>query len=345
MKSLFRALRFKRVWISLSAVSCAIAYTALLNGHGLREGIAYLLDGVHYQPVSEHPIRKNGPFGLAHRLASLSSLERMSVIKRTLSHMGVRFEPMAVGRGYENIFVPGDLSRGFLLIEAHYDKAVDAPAFEAATDNTGSVVILLATIRLLREELPNLPVAFLFTALEEEELTGAFHFIENAQRRGYRIECALCLDMVGRGKPVVATSAEAAGFRFHVPFYGSVLYNGRTFARGPRVWPIDTAMRATYLPRIRVYRAFVSYTDASAFLQRGVPALHLEGANMWHADKVWGRYADTLERLDERDMLECRRLIEQIIKQFDGSGDGQANGSQPIRSETNRTSSAAGSRR
>jgi hypothetical protein len=326
MKALLRALRLKRVWISLIVVSCAIACTALLNGHGLREGIAYLLDGVHYQPVSEHPIRKDGPFGLAHRLVSLSSLERMSAIKRTLSHIGVRFEGMAVARGYENIFVPGDLSKGFLLIEAHYDKAVDAPAFQAATDNTGSVVILLETIRLLREELPNLPVAFLFTALEEEGLTGAFHFIENAQRRDYRIKGALCLDMVGRGKPVVATSAEAAGFRFDVPFYGSVLYNGRTFARGPRVWPIDTAMRDTYLSRIRVYKAFVSYTDASAFLQRGVPALHLEGANMWHADQVWGRYTDTLERLDERDMLECRRLIEQVVKQLDGRGEQNAPG-------------------
>jgi hypothetical protein len=80
-------------------------------------------------------------------------------------------------------------------------------------------------------------------------------------------------------------------------------------------------MRDTYLSRIRVNRAFVSYTDASAFLQRGVPALHLEGANMWHADQVWGRYTDTLERLDERDMLECRRLIEQVVKQLDAKGE------------------------
>jgi hypothetical protein len=111
-------------------------------------------------------------------------------------------------------------------------------------------------------------------------------------------------------------------------------------------------MRDTYLSRIRVYRAFVSYTDANVFLQRGVPALHLEGANMWHADQVWGRYTDTLERLDERDMLECQRLIEQVVKQLDGRGEQNARPNDeergrvpdPNRSSFARSSSSVSSR-
>lgn len=316
MKALLRKLRLKRVWIPLSLIVLFLTYAIFVNRHSLCEGLSYLIDGIFYEPVSNYPVRSNGPFRLAHKLVSLSSLERMKAIKRTLSENGIDFQAIPVAEGYENIFVPGKLSKGFLLIEAHYDKRVDDMAFHAATDNTGSVVVLLAVIRELKDELPRRPVAFLFTALEERGLVGAFHFIEYARQRGYRVEGALCLDMVGRGRPVIATSANAAGFCFHIPFYRSMLYNGREFSDVPDLWPIDRSMLNTYLPKTRTYKAFVSCTDASAFLRMEIPALHLEGDNMWHADQVWGRNTDTIDRLDERALLECKSLIEQLVRKL-----------------------------
>ncbi len=316
MKMLVQKLRLKRVWIPLSFVVLFLFYTIHVNRYSLPEGVGYLLDGIVYDPISDHPVREDGPFGVTHELVSLSSKERMETIKRTLFEHGVKYQAIPVAEGYENIFVPGDVSNGFLLIEAHYDKEVDDPAFHAATDNSGSVAVLLAAIQSLKEELSKRPVAFLFTALEEQGLIGAFHFINYARQQGYHIEGTLCLDMVGRGNPVVATSANAAGFHFHVPFYGSILYNGRRFADGPDFWPIDRSMVSTYLPKTRTYKAFLSFTDANAFLRMGIPAIHLEGDNMWHAAQVWGRDTDTIDRLDERDLIECKNLIEHIVRKL-----------------------------
>jgi len=44
--------------------------------------------------------------------------------------------------------------------------------------------------------------------------------------------------------------------------------------------------------------------------------VHLEGDNLWHADQVWGRKTDTLDRLDEQALLACKRLIEDLVKRL-----------------------------
>ena len=253
-------LMLKRVWIPVSLLVLFMVYAITVNWHGLCEGIGYLVDGLVYESAARHPIRKTGEFGLAHKLVSLSSHERMEAIKRTLTAYGVHFEAIPVADGFENIFVPGKLADGFFLIEAHYDKAVDEPAFQAATDNTGSVVVLLAAIKALKDELTARPVAFLFTALEESGLSGAFSFVEYASHRGHHIQAALCLDMIGRGRPIVMTSASSAGFCFHIPFYKSMLYNGRKFTNAPDRWPLHKPLLDIYFPNcIRTYKAFVSY--------------------------------------------------------------------------------------
>jgi len=316
VKSWLQKINRKRVCIPLAIIFGFLVYTIVINRYSLVEGVGYLLDGITYKPVASNPVRQDGPFGIIHKLVSLSSQERMEAIKSTLLGEGVRLNAIPVIDGYENIFVPGDVSNGFILVEAHYDKKMDDPAFQAATDNTGSVAVLLSAIRYLKEELPKRPVGFLFTPLEERGLIGAHRFIEYARQNEYRIKGVLCLDMVGRGKPVLATPANSAGFRFYVPFYGPILFDGRHLCKGPTSWGIDKSMVDTYLSKIDTYRAFLSHTNANAFIDAGTPAVHLEGNNMWHADQVWGRYTDTIDRLDEQDLLQCKKLVENLVKKL-----------------------------
>jgi hypothetical protein len=188
VKSWLQKINRKRVCIPLAIIFGFLVYTIVINRHSLVEGVGYLLDGITYKPVTSNPVRQDGPFGIIHKLVSLSSQERMEAIKSTLLGEGVRLNATPVMDGYENIFVPGDVSNGFILVEAHYDKKMDDPAFQAATDNTGSVAVLLSAIRYLKEELPKRPVGFLFTPLEERGLIGTHHFIEYARQNEYRIK-------------------------------------------------------------------------------------------------------------------------------------------------------------
>jgi len=314
MKTL--APKLKWIWLSLSLFVLIVGCVIVVNWHGFREGLAYLAEGMQYTPAAQYPVQKTGPFGLAHDLVSLSSYERMATIKHTLAEYRVPFETIPAGHGYQNIFVPGKLDKGFLILEAHYDKEMDDPTFQAATDNTGSVVVLLSAIQTLKDEIAERPVAFLFTALEERGLSGAYRFIDYAGQRKYQIRGVFCFDMVGRGNVIAATSASTAGFCFHIPFYKSMLYNGRKFKDVPRILPFENALLETYLGGMQTLKAFVSYTDANAFLKHNIPAVHLEGDNLWHADQVWGRKTDTLDRLDEQALLACKRLIEDLVSRL-----------------------------
>ncbi|MBT8370284.1 MAG: M20/M25/M40 family metallo-hydrolase [Deltaproteobacteria bacterium] len=274
------------------------------------------MNGIQYKPKAHHPVRLNGPFHITHELVSLTSFERMNTIKRVLKNLQVPFETIPAGYGHQNIFVPGRLEDGFLIFEAHFDKDKEDPSFQAATDNTGSVAVLLAVIETLKTDIGKLPVAFLFTALEEQGLRGALRFINVAVARNYNIKGVFCFDMIGRGQVVAATSGSTAGFCFRIPFYKSMLYNGREFKDAPRIIPFEHQFLENYLPEVSTLKAFVSYTNANAFLGHNIPAVHLEGDDLWHADQVWGKYTDTIERLDEQSLWECKQLIENMIRRL-----------------------------
>jgi hypothetical protein len=314
MKWLLSRLERKRVWIPLAVLLAFLVYGVAINWFSLTEGVPYLLDGLAYEPASDHPVTADGPFHLAHQLVVASSLARMEIIATTLTADGVRFEALPVDRGYKNIFVPGLISGSFVLVEAHYDKQIDDPSFQAATDNTGSVAVLLAAIHEMKDELPTCRIGFLFTALEEQGLVGARYFVRESRRRGMSIAQAVCMDGIGRGSPLLMTPAERAGFRFSIPFYRSVLYDGRSFGDDPAKHAVDAAQLPPPLRGLKVQHAFLSCTDADAFLEFGMRTCHIAGGNMWHLDQTWGRYSDTLERLDELDLQETKALVVSLVR-------------------------------
>ena len=316
MKRMRHLFRRRRVWMPLAIVSAAIVCVGLINRHALSEGMRYVFDGVVYEPVSERQIERDGPFGITYELVSQTSRERSDAIKRRLSELGVDHEAIPVADGYDNIFVPGEISDVFLLIDAHYDKVREDPEYQGATDNTGSVAVLLAAIEELGEELPNRRAAFLFTALEETGLRGAYRFVEVAKERDYRIDGVLCLDGVGRGPPVLATIAPAVGLRFWLPFWGWKLFDGSKVRDAPQVWPIDEAIRSTYVPQVRTNRAFLANTNANAFLTNGIPSVHIWGGNVWHGDQTWHSNSDTVERLDEDDLMQVKDVIMAAVERL-----------------------------
>ena len=76
-------------------------------------------------------------------------------------------------------------------------------------------------------------------------------------------------------------------------------------------------MRNAYLPGVPAYRAFLTCSDAIAFLENQIPAVHVIGSNFWHHERVWSQYTDTIDRLDEQDLLASKDLIKQIVRGLD----------------------------
>ena len=83
------------------------------------------------------------------------------------------------------------------------------------------------------------------------------------------------------------------------------------------IWPMAESLREAHLPSVPTYRAFLSCSDANAFLENDIPALHVVGSNFWHHERVWSLYADTVDRLDEQDLLASKDLIEQIVRRLE----------------------------
>jgi hypothetical protein len=314
LSRLFAKMRRKRVWVPLALALALLAYSVSANWFSLAEGVPYLVDGLSYEPRAAHPVTQDGPLRHLYDLARTSSHGRMEVIKRALAADGIAFRTLQTEGGFENIFVPCQPPGPFVLIDAHYDKDMEEADFQAATDNAGSVAVLLAVIHDMKDELKASRVAFLFTPLEERGCLGAIYFTQFVQCENLDVSCAVCVDCVGRGAPVLMTPADRAGFRFHIPFYGSRLYDGRSFGAAPARHPVDVGTLPEPLRKLPVQRAFLSYTDANAFLAAQVPACHIMGANMWHADQTWGKYSDTADRLDETDLQKATDILEDLVR-------------------------------
>ena len=307
--------RHKRVWIPSALLAGYLLLFVIVNLRALYEGVGYFRDGMRYEPVAEHPVQEDGPFGVVHELIELTTQERAKLIEAKVRELGYTYEAIEVQDGHVNLFVPGKIDEPFLLLTAHYDKLFDRPEFHAACDNTSSVVLLIKALEELKEEFAERRVAFLFSAMEEQYLQGAYHFAKLARERGYRIEGVVALDILGRGEPALMTSGQGNGFTFRVPPLGQFTYNGYQFYRTPRTWPVHDELLPTQTFGLREHHAFITYTDATAFLAEGYPAVHVMTHNMWHNEHIWNNNNDTVEKLDEEALQRHLDLVLKIVRE------------------------------
>ncbi len=103
-----------------------------------------------------------------------------------------------------------------------------------------------------------------------------------------------------------------------------------------------------YPSREKAKRAFKMSWAGRPQAPKALKALHWDGAHRWPTDicLLKDHYVVVLYDLPpDLSEAQTRKLLEALADNLAQAEDGAASGSQPIRSETNSTSSAAGSRR
>src|SRR5262245_27480390 len=149
------------------------------NWMSLREGVRYLWQMLVWLPESREPIVPDGPFGICYDLVRASNDARYQIIIDTLEHLGLDTVASPVpNEPLPDVLVRLQQQGPYTLFVAHYDKSRETPTYQAASDNTAAVSVLLAVARDLAAQKSNCSVALLFTAAEERGLKGAKSFLD-----------------------------------------------------------------------------------------------------------------------------------------------------------------------
>ncbi len=283
------------------------------NVRSLREGLSYLCQRAVWDPDDVRPIDPDGAFGVCHDLVRLTNAARQDLIIRCLRNL--ELNPILVPVSDEpisNILALLHYSGPYTLFMAHYDKSRETETYQAASDNTAAVCALLAAARDLAARPPGRPVAFLFTAGEEEGLKGASSFMGWADAEGLAIGEVINFDMIGRGKLASRPSA-LPGFYFWLPGLGEMVFDGRRIRQG-RAYPLPDPNLVSHLKAVVgdemvIYQRFTARSDSNVFQAAGIPTVSLSSDDMYYLDLVWERDADRLELLDERNLDLARRVV------------------------------------
>ena len=183
-----------------------------------------------------------------------------------------------------------------LVVGAHYDHLgmdeTTGTAYPGADDNASGVSVLLEVAgKLARSFTPQRPIVFVAFTAEEAGLLGAQHFVESPPG-GFDSSdmfAMINLDAVGRlqGQPLQVFASDSA---YEWPF----MAQGIGFTIGVRsTFPEQT----------------IASSDHVAFLNAGVPAIHLfSGA---HTD--YHRVSDTADKLDVAGLSNVALWLEEAV--------------------------------
>lgn len=311
----YRAKRTYFIW----GAALGLALLLALNWRSLREGLRYLRHMLAWQPGAVRPIDPAGDLGVCYELVRQGNAGRYQAILGWLDDLKLvpRLVPVP-GETLPNVLVLFGDSGPYTLFAAHYDKARETPDYQGASDNTAAVAVLLAAIRDLAARPPARPVAFLFSAAEEQGLKGARSFTRWAQAGGLAVEQAINLDMLGRGRLASRPSA-LPGFYFWLPGLGELVYDGRRVRAG-RPYPQPPPGLIARLKKILgnnlvTYQRFTARSDSNVFQEAGWPTVSLGSDNMYYLELVWARdaNADRLELLDEEHLRLARRFVVEYV--------------------------------
>lgn len=299
---------------ALSAVFFAVLFLVVLlavpNLASLHDGLLFLRDMLSYRPDDVRHIDPNGPFGMCGALVQLRNAERAAYIRDYLTARGIPFEQIAASNS-PNILVRFPPAGLYTIFSAHYDKLIDTPEYQGASDNSAAVCALLAAADTLSKRTLARPIALLWTAEEEQGLVGARAFVAHAQRIRLQVAHVVNLDSIGRGGLAARASGERSGLVFLLPAFGEWVYDGHNLrASAPYRLP-DPALLARLgrLAPITVLDRMVAYSDGSRFEGAGWPTVTLTGDNIYFIEETWHSLRDRIELLDERNLELAYNLL------------------------------------
>jgi Zn-dependent M28 family amino/carboxypeptidase len=297
--------------ISLTLLAALI----IVNLRSLYEGVFfYLRDYAAYKPIPANPIRHDGRYSSLYDLGPKHNMERRAYILNYLDSLGVSPKEIPIPNSTQtDILVTFDSTGPYSIFSAHYDKLFDEVEYQAASDNTASDSVFLASISELVQRGYHGSGAFLFTGEEERGLRGSRAFLSYALGEGRaRITENINFDNIGRGRLAIRPSAAVPGFAFAIPLVGEFTYDGHEIKSSPP-YPVAPTRLAQALigvqPAITVYERFTAVSDSNVFQAANIDTVAISGDDIRFLELTWHTFADRIDLLDERNLDLAFELI------------------------------------
>lgn len=293
-------------WLGIIILIAFLVFLGI-NVNSLDDGGLYLRDMLAYTETPAQPLNENGRFGFCYQIVTLRNAQRAQFIENYLDARGIPFQRLPIGSPgtattkFNNIFVPFAETGPFTIYSAHYDKFVDDPEYQGASDNSAAVCMLLVAAAELQKQRPNKPIALLFTGEEERGLVGATAFYDYAIENNVQVAEVLNFDSMGRRGIAARASGDRSGFVFTVPLVGEFVYDGRTLARAALYNQPDAQLlsRLSRIVPITQYDRMVAKSDGTYWQDRGWKAINFTSDDIYYLDETWHTYGDRVELLEE----------------------------------------------
>ncbi|NOZ66530.1 MAG: M20/M25/M40 family metallo-hydrolase [Alphaproteobacteria bacterium] len=187
-----------------------------------------------------------------------------------------------------------------VVLSAHYDHlghgwpnvrdAFKGQVHPGADDNASGIAVMLELAKSLAKSAPDRTIVFLASTAEESGLLGARHYVK--VMKDYPVTKAIAnvnLDTVGRAgeKVMVFGGTSATEWRF--------IFMGTTATTGIQT---DIVMQA------------VNASDHTAFLEAGVPAIHLFGS----PTAEYHRPSDTADKVKLASLMKVAALTKEVVE-------------------------------
>lgn len=292
-------------------------FLAAVNLSSLDDGVLYLQDMAAYSETPSAPLDENGRFGFCRQFVTLRNAQRAQFIANFLQSREIPFERLAISApdgtdtGFDNIWVPFSEQGPFTLYTAHYDKSIDEPAYQGASDNSAAVCMLMVAAAELKQARPNRPIAFLFTGEEERGLRGARSFYEYATANHVQVAEALNFDSMGRAGIAARALGDKSGFVFTIPLLGEYVYDGRELSPASAYQQSDPGLlaRLNRIVPLAEFDRMVANSDGTYWKKQGWNAINLTSDDVYFLDVTWHTYADRVELLDQTNFERAVELM------------------------------------
>ncbi len=291
----------------------ALGVTVALNGQGLADGLLYVRAMLTYQPTPQYPVRRDGRYAALYDLVALSNDERRAYLATAFRDRGLNTEWLPIPDSRQgNWLLRVGPSGPVTLLVAHWDKAPDTAAYQGASDNAASVVVLLAAAETLAAQRLTRPLAFLWTGEEERGSQGAHAFLTWTQESQFQVAEIYNFDMLGRGGVAARPVSDRAGFVFMLPLLGAYVYDGRETHKTSLPRPLNPAIIARLRaadPTLHVARRMTALGDTNVFAAAGWPGATLSASNIYYLNRVWHSDDDRVDLIDERSLDTAYALV------------------------------------